>query len=268
MSRNQNNCRLAEKHEEVSVCPASVQWLDDKMPKCYIGQCCIQLKSCVERLDNDGNVKQTLFVSRLGGHLFTRIKSSFPFASLERFGYQWRQVPQDYSPSQQARLRGGNYRSPNGNGGSCYIRIPKNWGHFLLHEVVLHAWVGERPEPYYDAERGKMVKYEGDHFDGNPLNNNLKNLRWLPDFLNDRCAGRLRTLRNWRVDTDFLSRSQLSRLYDMSPEDYAAFKQRVNAATKARSNSVPLTIENITIHVALALDALRTPSHSFNSLNS
>ena len=126
MSKNQNNCRLAEKHEEVSVCPASVQWLDDKMPKCYIGQCYIQLKSCVERLDNDGNVKQTLYVSRLGGHLFTRIKSSFPFASLERFGYQWRQVPQDYSPSQQARFRGGNYRSSNGNGGGCYIRVQPN----------------------------------------------------------------------------------------------------------------------------------------------
>jgi len=162
-------------------------------------------------------------------------------------------VPQDYSPSQQARFRGGGYRSANGNGGSCYIRVPTTWGHFLLHEVVLHAWVGARPEPYYDAQRGKVVKYEGDHFDGNPLNNNLMNLRWLPGYLNHRCAGRLRTLRNWRVDTERLTRSQLSRLYDMSMEEYAAFKKQLNAAADACDNSVQLTTVNIT---ALLLKAL------------
>ena len=194
MSKLRRNCRLAESDEQVMVCPASIRWLDDKIPKCYIGQCYIQLKSGVERLDKDGNVKQTLYVSRLGGHLFTRIKSSL--AS----DYQWRQVPHDYSPHEQARLRGGNYRSPNGNTGSCYIRVPSNWGHFQLHTVVLHAWVGARPEPYYDAERGKMVKYEGDHLDGNPLNNNADNLEWVTDIENDRRATLFRRLRKTRFD--------------------------------------------------------------------
>ena len=239
MAKIRNNCRLAETHEEAMVPPASVKWIDDKMPKCYVGQCFIHLKTGVEQLDEAGNVKQTLYVSRQGGYLFVRINRNYSF------GYQWQQVPQDYSPSQQARFRGGKYRSTNGNGGSCYIRIPRNWGHFLLHVTVLHAWVGERPEPYYDAERGKWVKYECDHFDGNPLNNNLLNLRWLPDYLNHRYAGRLRTLRNWRVDTGRLTRLELSRLYDMSMEDYAAFKQSVKAAADACDDSILLTCKAI-----------------------
>ena len=239
MSKVTNNCRLAETHEQVMVCPASIKWLDDKMPTCYVGQCFIPLKTGVERLGKDGTVKKTLYVSRQDGHLFERTDNR------SSFGYQWRQVPQDYSPSQQARFRGGKYRSANGNGGSCYTRIPTNWGHFLLHVVVLHAWVGERPEPYYDAERGKMVKYEADHFDGNPLNNNLMNLRWLPSHLNSRYAGRLKTLRHWRVDTKRLTRSEFNRLYDMSMEEYEAFKRSVKAAAEACDNSVLLTESNI-----------------------
>ena len=71
MSKVRNNCRLAEMHEEEMVSPASIKWLDDKMPKCYVGQCFIPLRTGVERLDKTGNVKQTLYVSCQGGHLFT-----------------------------------------------------------------------------------------------------------------------------------------------------------------------------------------------------
>lgn len=238
------------------VPPASVKWIDDKMPKCYVGQCFIHLKTGVEQLDEAGNVKQTLYVSRQGGYLFARINRN------HCFGYQWQQVPQDYSPSQQARFRGGKYRSTNGNGGSCYIRIPRYWGHFLLHVTVLHAWVGERPEPYYDAKRGKWVKYEADHFDGNPLNNNLLNLRWLPDYLNHRYAGRTVTLRRWRITPESMDRNLLARLYDMSPEEYEAFKKAFIAATKDCPDSVQLTTEEL---IALLQKTLR---NSLNSLNS
>ena len=254
MAKVRNNCRLAETHSAVAASPESIKWRDGTIPDCYKHQRFITLQAGVERLDKNGEVKKILYVSRYGGHLFTRTED-------DSSGYLYRQVPQDYSPSHRARCKGNKYRSKNGKRGYSYIQVPHSWGYFELHIVVLHAWVGERPEPYYDPERGKWVKYECDHFDGNSLNNNLSNLRWLPDYLNDRYAGRTVTLRRWRITPESMDRNLLARLYDMSQEEYEAFKKAFIAATKSCPDSVQLTTEEL---IALLQKTLR---NSLNSLN-
>ena len=66
-----------------------------------------------------------------------------------------------------------------------YLRVPKYFGSILLARLKYLTFKGEIPEGYTI-----------DHIDGNPLNNDIHNLRAVPRAINFRDGGFLRKLRN------------------------------------------------------------------------
>ena len=66
-----------------------------------------------------------------------------------------------------------------------YLRVPKYFGSILLARLKYLTFKGLIPEGYTI-----------DHIDGNPLNNDIHNLRAVPRAINDRDGGFLRKLRN------------------------------------------------------------------------
>ncbi len=66
-----------------------------------------------------------------------------------------------------------------------YLRIPKGFGSIYLARLKYLTFKGEIP-----------AGYTIDHIDGNPLNNDIRNLRAIPRAINDRDGGFLRKLRN------------------------------------------------------------------------
>ena len=66
-----------------------------------------------------------------------------------------------------------------------YLRVPREFGSILLARLKYLTSKGEIP-----------AGYTIDHIDGNPLNNDIHNLRAIPQAINDRDGGFLRKLRN------------------------------------------------------------------------
>ena len=66
-----------------------------------------------------------------------------------------------------------------------YLRVPRYFGSILLARLKYLTFKGEIP-----------AGYTIDHIDGNPLNNDIRNLRAIPDSINRRDGGFLRKLRN------------------------------------------------------------------------
>ena len=66
-----------------------------------------------------------------------------------------------------------------------YLRVPNNFGSIYLARLKYLTFKGEIPA-------GHTI----DHIDGNPLNNDIRNLRAIPRSINDRDGGFLRKLRN------------------------------------------------------------------------
>lgn len=59
------------------------------------------------------------------------------------------------------------------NGTRPYLRVSISGTLRLVHQLVLEAFVGPRPPGH-----------EASHRDGNPVNNRLENLEWLPRLIN------------------------------------------------------------------------------------
>ena len=66
-----------------------------------------------------------------------------------------------------------------------YLRVPNNFGSILLARLKYLTFKGEIPK-----------NHTIDHIDGNPLNNDIRNLRAIPPAINFRDGGFLRKLRN------------------------------------------------------------------------
>ena len=66
-----------------------------------------------------------------------------------------------------------------------YLKLNRQCGNMLLARLKYLTFKGEIPEGYTI-----------DHIDGNPLNNDIHNLRAVPRAINDRDGGFLRKLRN------------------------------------------------------------------------
>ena len=66
-----------------------------------------------------------------------------------------------------------------------YLRLPRGFGDILLARLKYLTFKGEIPKTHTI-----------DHIDGNPLNNDIRNLRAIPRAINDRDGGFLRKLRN------------------------------------------------------------------------
>ena len=66
-----------------------------------------------------------------------------------------------------------------------YLRVPNNFGSIYLARLKYLTFKGEIP-----------AGYTIDHIDGNPLNNDIRNLRAVPDSINRRDGGFLKKLRN------------------------------------------------------------------------
>ena len=66
-----------------------------------------------------------------------------------------------------------------------YLYVPKDYGSILLARLKYLIFKGEIP-----------VGYTIDHIDGNTLNNDIRNLRAVPDSINRRDGGFLKKLRN------------------------------------------------------------------------
>ncbi len=66
-----------------------------------------------------------------------------------------------------------------------YLKLPRGFGSFYLARLKYLTFKGE-------IKPGETI----DHIDGNPLNNNIRNLRAVPDAINQRDGGFLRKLRH------------------------------------------------------------------------
>ena len=66
-----------------------------------------------------------------------------------------------------------------------YLYVPREFGSILLARLKYLTFKGEIP-----------AGYTIDHIDGNPLNNDIRNLRAVPSAINRRDGGFLRKLRN------------------------------------------------------------------------
>ena len=66
-----------------------------------------------------------------------------------------------------------------------YLFVPREFGSIFLARLKYLTFKGEIP-----------AGYTIDHIDGNPLNNDIRNLRAIPRAINDRDGGFLRKLRN------------------------------------------------------------------------
>lgn len=66
-----------------------------------------------------------------------------------------------------------------------YLKLPRPYGNIYLARLKYLTFKGEIP-----------AGYTIDHIDGNPLNNDIHNLRAVPDAINFRDGGFLRKLRN------------------------------------------------------------------------
>ena len=75
-----------------------------------------------------------------------------------------------------------------------YLALSKEYGSMYLARLKYLTFKGEIPE-------GFTI----DHIDGNPLNNNIRNLRAVPRAINDRDAGFLRKLRNKGIRPELFS---------------------------------------------------------------
>ena len=72
---------------------------------------------------------------------------------------------------------------------SIYLRIDLGNGHILLARLKYLTFKGNIP-----------AGYTIDHIDGNPLNNDIRNIRAVPDSINRRDGGFLRKLRNHGIN--------------------------------------------------------------------
>jgi len=70
-----------------------------------------------------------------------------------------------------------------------YLKLTCTYGDMLLSRLKYLTFKGEIP-----------AGYTVDHIDGNPLNNDIRNLRAIPDAINRRDGGFLRKLRNHKID--------------------------------------------------------------------
>ena len=69
-----------------------------------------------------------------------------------------------------------------------YLKLPKPYGNMYLARLKYLTFKGEIPKGYTI-----------DHIDGNTLNNSIRNLRAVPDAINQRDGGFLRKLRNKHI---------------------------------------------------------------------
>lgn len=70
-----------------------------------------------------------------------------------------------------------------------YLKLPKSIGSITLARLKCITFSGDIP-----------AGYTVDHIDGNPLNNDVRNLRVVPRAINDRDGGFLRKLRNHGIN--------------------------------------------------------------------
>ena len=70
-----------------------------------------------------------------------------------------------------------------------YLRVPREFGSILLARLKYMVFKGLIPP-----------RYTIDHIDGNPLNNDIRNLRAVPSAINRRDGGFLRKLRNHGIN--------------------------------------------------------------------
>ena len=71
-----------------------------------------------------------------------------------------------------------------------YLRVPKYFGSILLARLKYITFIKKK------IPKRKVI----DHIDGNPLNNDIRNLRAVPRAINDRDGGFLRKLRNHGIN--------------------------------------------------------------------
>ena len=70
-----------------------------------------------------------------------------------------------------------------------YLKLTGGYGDMLLARLKYLTFIGDIPKGYTI-----------DHIDGNPLNNDIRNLRAVPREINDRDGGFLRKLRNKKIN--------------------------------------------------------------------
>lgn len=111
-----------------------------------------------------------------------------------RFEWCYHEIQPNYTP---------NSPSKNSGGWSNYMFM-RQYGDEYCHTLVLSTWDKPRPGP----------DYEGDHLDGNTLNNHIDNLEWVTKAENRKRARLLRVLRSIGRDPRKMSRKELLEIFN------------------------------------------------------
>ena len=220
---------------DVLVEPATVKRVHSPLgrslsPHYTDGELYLHLRPCVQGVDEDGAVVKHLYCTR-DGRFFTRGKNG------------WNEVLPNTSIYRKSSKKGS--KQP----------TMRNFGSKPCHLCVIYAWTGKRPE-------GKVC----DHLDTNLLNMSADNLQWVTVAENRRRGKIARQLRKAAIDPKLLTPTLCRGIYTLPEERIGELIERFKMCCVADDGE--LSVENIRINVATALDAMKSSSHSFNSLNS
>ena len=146
-----------------------------------------EVRVCAHGYDEQGEIRSTLYCTR-DGIFMQRTRD-----------YGWVEVKPNTAP---AILKSNLIK------GSRYVQM-RNFGSLHCHKLVCTAFHGPRPEGY-----------ECDHINGNKLDWNADNLRWVTRAENHRCALYLRRLRKHGIDPKRIKYSLLLGLYSLPWERF------------------------------------------------
>ena len=180
------------------------------------------LRNCLHGYDEQGVLQKVLYCTR-DGRFYVRKKDG------------WSMQKPDFSPSQ----RNGYKRTATCQGGSCYPQIRN--GNKCCHVLVAHAWLGPRP-----------AGMECDHLNGDKEDWSADNLQWVTTRENIRRATIMRKLRKMGIDPKLIYSRNLKGIYSLKEAPLEYFLDKLPEVFAG--DSAQLTIENINLAVATALD--------------
>jgi len=203
---------------------------------------CVTLRPCTEGVNTDGEQKAVLYCTENNNRFFDQDKDGF-----------WNEQKPNYYPDRPAKK----------TGGCANYAIMQNYGGLGCHLLIAHAWVESRYNymvEQWSEKKGEMVEVcirQIDHKDTNTLNNNADNLEYVTAAENTRrktLAYRLKN--NHGIDLKRLTPTLCKGIYSLPQERIGELIERFKMCCVADDGE--LSVENIRINVATALDAMRT----------
>ena len=179
-----------------------------------------ELRPCLYGINEQGTIVKTLYCTR-DGRFYVHYADG------------WHKQKPSFNPGKQ-----------NHQGGSAYPEM-RNFGNKLCHHLMTHAWLGPLPE-------GK----ERDHLNGNKLDWNILNLRYLTHPENIDWGKRLKQLRRLGINPTWLNYSILRALASLPTEQAERVINRFRF--EAGTSDDAISTERINMTFAFLLDELKS----------